>query len=138
MGLWGANWGTELRFFTSFRRKSPVNPETPRSELGKPAMAIPLFPLSPTPPHTHPHTHSWWHAHLGTTDVLGRGTRGIRTWELRVRVKTGTETERAGCTKLGARQGDLSWPGRGCSHGKACCFSAAGLSGRLLIRGALP
>lgn len=24
VGLWGANWGTELRGFTSFKRKSPV------------------------------------------------------------------------------------------------------------------
>lgn len=41
--------------------------------------------------------------YLGIPDVLGRGTGGIRAFELGVLVKAGTKTERA----------DRVWPGNG-------------------------
>jgi hypothetical protein len=50
----------------------------------------------------------WWSTHLGTTDVLGRGTGYIRGL-----VKAGAEIEKTGWAWPGTRQGKSGWLGRG-------------------------
>lgn len=73
----GSKLGNRAQGLYLLQEKEPREPGDAEPGLGKPELAISLS-------HTHKHVHNWWGTHLGTTDVLGRGTGGVRTWELRV------------------------------------------------------